>query len=253
MMIFLLGLVACHEYRMVREPIFYVEPGPLMVDTGDPIVPEPPTIGRTPFWEEPPPEPVDCDNSTWHTRVERLRFNDRQDCPWGEDDNLERRNGYNQARVRESRYIDLPPYEQLCELSIESNTDDLEFDDYFTFTLNEVILVGGGGGYDIEIFEQADGMYFYDWEILKGTAFHGQRYAPYYCIGGPESCVVPPTEQSGPFEVLLPPETMQPFTDVLDGEMQLDFALHTFGDNDNGDCAHTDMELVFTVRYVTVD
>ena len=199
----------------------------------------------------PPSPPPDCTNTAWTTTEVTLSFPARQDCPWGEGDNDAARDGFTTARVTESFSVDMPAFADLCAISISSTTEDLLFDDHVTLTLGDWILMGGASGYDISLFEEVDGLYRYDWSRLRGAAFNPDRKAPTYCLGGADSvCEVPHTEQQGPLSLDFSSTVMAPLMAAFADAHALPFALHTFGDNDAGDCAHTDMVLTVTVQSV---
>lgn len=220
-----------------------------IADTGTPFVAEEDEAEPDPV-EEADPDPLDCSSAAWEVRVETVRFPARQDCPFSTAGNLDPREGHNQGHVEESHLIDLPAYSDLCGVSIASVGGDLEFDDHFTLTLDDWILVGGGGGYDIELFDQVDGAYVFDWMVLRGEPFANDRYGAYTCLGGASStCVVPRTEERGPFTVSFEADALTPLAETR-RDAGLELSVHTFGDNDGGDCAHTDIELEVEIAFV---
>ena len=165
--------------------------------------------------------PPGCEGAAIETF--ELAYPPRQDCPFGEGDNLERRNEHNQARVEEYRSIRLPPGAQVCDLSLVSREQGVFFDDHLTMTLNDVVLVGGGSGYELDDFTVVDGLPMYSWMEIAGTPF-SERYAPYDCLGGNDSvCQVPRTEETGPFNVEIAPAAMAKLTEVLEGDDALRF------------------------------
>jgi hypothetical protein len=178
-----------------------------------------------------------------------LDFAAREDCPWGLDGNLEPLNERNRARVEELRDIVLPDGAQLCDLSIASSTADLLFDDHVTITLDDVVLVGGGYGYDVADLPVVGNLPRFAWTSLIDLPFR-DRDAPYWCLGQPESvCVLPETELGGPLEVDLSDAATDDLMVAMAGRSTLPFRLVTFGDDDADDCAHTELTLQVEVAY----
>lgn len=238
----ILLMTACSDYQV--NPIEDPNLVPDAFDTGNPSSDEvrgdDDPLGKEVL--------LDCQTGERVVRTEMIRFPAREDCPWSVNGNLERRGGYNQARFTETELLDLPPYSDLCSLSIVSQTSDLVFDDHFTLTLENWVLVGGGG-YAIDRLEDQGGMYQFDWDAVKGQPFIWD--GEYHCLGGEDSvCVVPGHDQRAPLELAFSEETMQPLAETLDGESGLSVSLHTFGDNDDGDCAHSDIALLIEIELV---
>jgi hypothetical protein len=215
-------------------------PGTLEVPATTP--PAPPS--STP----PPPRASDpCD--TPQSLTVALLYPAREDCPWSTDDNLAPLNEFNRARVEEVQDIVLPPGAQLCDLAIRSATSDLLFDDHVTITLDDVVLVGGGYGYDVGGLPMVGNLHRYDWAEVVDLPFRA-RDSPYWCLGEPQSvCVLPQTEIAGPLEVELSEGATRDLVAAMAGRSVLPVRLITFGDDDAGDCAHTDLPLVVEVAY----
>lgn len=176
-----------------------------------------------------------------------VSFEQRQGCPWGEGDNLERRNEHNQARVEEIRQIVLPAGAEVCDLEITSSEGAaVWFDDHILLALDDVVLVAGGSGLRWNEIDVVDGVPRYDWPGLRGRPF-AERYAPYVCLGGDQSeCRVPRTEEVGPLVLSFPHQVI---ADLVEGP-SFQLTLVTFGDDDNDDCAHAEVELAVGVRFV---
>jgi hypothetical protein len=172
----------------------------------------------------------------------------RQDCPWGQDDNLVQLNEFNRARVEEERQIVLPSGTTLCGVSIASSTTDLLFDDHVTIAIGDVVLVGGGSGYPIERLPLVDGLYRYDWAALAGTPF-ADRNAPYWCLGDDSVCEVPTTEILGSLNLQIDEASTDLLVREFRGLESFPLVIATFGDDDTDDCAHSDIGLEVTVAW----
>ena len=194
---------------------------------------------------------VSCDAPQDRVLIQtvELPFPSREGCPWNVGDNLGPRNEHNQARVEETHRVSLPAGVQLCDLAIGSDTDALSFDDHITLTLNDIVLVGGGSAYDIDALPHVDDLPRYAWDALQGQPF-ADRYAPYTCLGDPEVCVVPQTEQVGPLEVSFSDTLVEDIARDRVTDDDLTFSWVTFGDDDAGDCGHSDFTLHVQLAWV---
>lgn len=235
-----LVLGACMENSLSSSP----KPGTIPPDSGSP-----PLESTTPPPVEPPDAPPvsPCDDP--ERLVVALTYPARQDCPWGVDDNLAPLNEHNRARVEEVDDIVLPDGAQLCDLSIRSSTADLLFDDHVTITLDDVVLVGGGYGYDVAGLPSVGNLPRFDWAAIVDLPFR-ERDARYWCLGEPQSvCVLPETETAGQLEVDLSKAATDDLIAAMAGRSTLPFKLITFGDDDADDCAHTALTLEVEVAY----
>ena len=176
-----------------------------------------------------------------------LYFPARSGCAFSEDPNLDPRNEHIQARVEESESVDLPLGASVCGLTMASDERDLQFDDHLAILLDDVVLVSGGSGLALEDHPVVDGLPRFDWTDVRGRPF-SDRYAPYQCLGE-STCSVPATERSGALTVDIDEATMTLVAHRLPNPTQFQVRLLTFGDNDGGDCAHTDLTVQLAVRY----
>ena len=193
-----------------------------------------------------PSSPRSCRDGV--TDVVTLSFAAREGCAFSTDGNLEPRNEFLQARSDEARFVPLPTGALLCDLSLRSIDDAVSFDDHFALLVNDVVLVSGGSGGALSAHGQVSGLPRFDWETLRGRPF-ADRYTPYECLGG-GTCVVPRTEEFGPLDVEVDPDTMEAIVEALGLTDGFDVHILTFGDDDWGDCANTEVELEAVVRYV---
>ncbi len=199
---------------------------------------------------DPPAPPPDCDLDPHQILQATVTFPARRDCAWSQGTNLGRKNEHNQAIATDEEVVQLPPGATLCTLALRSTTDDLEFDDHMTLALDDIVLVGGGSGYAKSQLPVVGGLSRFDWSLLRGQPFVG-RYDPYFCLGGSVSpCEVPPTEQHGALAMEPLGPDLDLLVDAVRDRQDLPFRLHVLGDDNDGDCRHTDTVLEVTVGYV---
>ncbi|MCB9682462.1 MAG: hypothetical protein H6733_13440 [Alphaproteobacteria bacterium] len=222
------------------DPIVDTDTPELPVDTDLPIDTDLPVQPRDP----------DCALDPHLVQTFEVFFPARQDCQWNTGGNLAPNNEHNTAQAIDTAVVQLPTTGTLCDLDIASSTSNLEFDDHFTLTLDEWVLVGGGSGYPMTALQEFNGLYRYDWSRIAGTPF-ADRDAAYWCLGQPDStCTVPPTEQAGRLDIDLEGPMMARLTDEMRNRQDLPFALRVFGDDNVGDCRHTDVRLQVTIAWV---
>ncbi len=194
----------------------------------------------------PPEPPVSCLEAISDTVS--LTFEPRSGCAFSADGNLERRNEFLQARADQARFVSLPDASQVCEIAMASGGARATFDDHLVVLVEDVVLVSGGSGGSLDGYPFRDRLPRFDWEAIRGRPF-ADRYTDYECLGGGR-CVVPRTEELGSVDVQVDPDTMADIVEALDLTRGFDVRMVTFGDDDNGDCAHTGLSLDVTVRYV---
>lgn len=190
--------------------------------------------------------PRTCDDH--RTEVVTLDFPARGGCRFGQDGNLDRRNEHLQAYADQSRFVALPEGSQICTLTLASGGERASFDDHLAIVVGDVVIVSGGSGGALDEHPVRDGLPRFDWAAIRGRPF-ADRYTDYECLGGGR-CQVPRTEERGPLDVRIDPDTMADIARSLGVVDGLDIGIVTFGDDDQGDCAHTGLALDVTVQYV---
>lgn len=180
--------------------------------------------------------------------VKTLNYPERQDCSWGQGGNLERLNEFMQARESQSRSVSLPKDAVLCSFNIQSKTNQIHYDDFLYFTMDEYVLVGSNGHF-VEMLEKSNDLHVWNWDSIKGKPWT-QTQA--YCVEGSTSCVVPPHDVPGALQVTMPELVTSKLAIKLLEQEQIDFSLIATGDNDNGDCFHTEVNLEVDMEYVVV-
>lgn len=226
------------------------------VDPTEPEGPEEPQEPQEPKPTPPPVEPAElCSSAAVQTRTVSLVFEERRSsCPWSMGDNLSARDSSVRSRIEDVRSLGLESGSTLCGLSISSKVQDIQFDDEMILTFNDRILMAS---YDYTyLFNQSDGHFQYSWSQLTG-AFNPGPSTPWkpYCLGGitdgtESSCKVPKTQTVGSFELKVPLEDSFKLSAVAKEQGKAQIGLIVTGDNDDGDCSHSEISLEVEMRYV---
>lgn len=222
----------------------------------DPQEPEGPQEPQEPKPTPPPVEPAElCSSAAVQTRTVSIVFEERRSsCPWSVGDNLSARDGVVRSRIEDVRSLGLESGSTLCGLAISSKVQDIQFDDEIILTFNDRILMAS---YDYtSLFSQADGHFQYSWSQLSG-AFNPGPSTPWkpYCLGGitdgiESSCKVPKTQTVGSFELKVPLEDSFKLSGVAKEQGKAQIGLIVTGDDDSGDCSHSEISLEVEMRYV---
>lgn len=191
-----------------------------------------------------------CKTQTLQTLTQPINFPERRDCSFGQGDNLPIRNGFVQAYFTEKAEVSLPENAVLCGIDIKSESAELRYDDYLFFSLNDLILASSNTELSAH-FDKADTVYQWNWEKLKGQSFPNLDQP--YCLGS-GTCVIPPTDSVGPFDLSFNAEdkSFQAVAGQALKEKSVTFSLTTTGDNDDGDCSHTDFNLSVNLSYAVI-
>jgi hypothetical protein len=194
----------------------------------------------------PPPPPGACSDSNIQTLSETLKFPPSAECAFNQDGNLDRKNEFIQAQAVQTVKIPVPANIVLCSIEIKSSVDSLRYDDFLVFTMDKYVLVGSNGNMMNHL--QKDGnLFIWDFEKVKGQPADLDDTLPPYCIGA--ACDVPGHDQTGPFNVDFQSAEISELANRQIGKNEFSFSLITTGDDNDGDCEHTEFDLSLTLRY----
>ncbi|MGE0172052.1 MAG: hypothetical protein AB7T49_04675 [Oligoflexales bacterium] len=194
----------------------------------------------------PPPPPGVCSPSNTETLSQTLNFPASAECAFNQNGNLDRKNGFHQAISTQTLNVPIPANIVLCEINIESSVSDLRYDDFLIFTLDKYVLVGSNGNM-MDLLQKDGNLYIWNFDKIKGQPADLDDTLPPYCIGA--SCDVPGHDQAGPFNVNFTTSEIRELANRQLGKNELDFSLITTGDDNDGDCEHTEFNLSLTLRY----
>ena len=197
-----------------------------------------------------------CDTLNPQTKTINIKFpKPTKTCEWGINGNLSVKDAFFRARIEEKKTLGLPRGAVICDASFDFKPQPFQYDDYFALLFNNNIITSG---YDFRsnLQPQNFGLLNYDWNDLKGIRMaFGSAKEMVYCPqipGASANCSFPGHDTSGIIDLDLDKRYIRA---VMSNGIPVDhsFTLVTFGDNDNLDCEHSDVEFDVTVEYVLTE
>lgn len=162
----------------------------------------------------------------------------KKQCNWSGEDA-----GRVHGRKKWDKTLEFSPTMVVCSMEF-SSSGRIEYDDAILLTLNDKALLWGS--LEITKLNKVDGLYQYDFSMLKG-ARQGGDLAQHSCVDGFTSCEVPKTETVGDLRLSFNEETNLKLMKTVE-EVGAKFTLRAFGDDDpDKDCTHSGLDL--TVKY----
>lgn len=194
-----------------------------------------------------------CSDGQVKEKTERLLFPKRKHCSFGAGDNLKPRSGYMQAREIDSILVELEEKTIICDMALISRSKELHYDDYMFFTLNDTILIASETGWADYFPTGENGLKTWNWNLLKGQAHAGveasDQYGLQYCLGD-ANCLVPKHDEKGAFRYQISfVEGQEALFMEINKTRSLNFNLIATGDNNKGDCFHSDFDLDLNIKY----
>lgn len=182
----------------------------------------------------------------------KLLYPERKDCRFDQEPNLERRDAFIQAYESTDQTISLPNNGIICEMQIASQPQArLHYDDFLFFTIEDQVIFGSNNRV-ANYLPRKEGVFQWDFESMKGQPI-GNFESPYHCLGGTESCVLPPHDQAGPVDLSLRTADIAPISFLVAGKSDVSAKLIATGDNDDEDCFHTELDLTVVIDYLEVN
>lgn len=192
------------------------------------------------------------------TETYTITFEELQpDCPFGEGDNLEMAEQRLQARVEQSKVIEVPG--EVCDIALTfgkgdatSSETNFEYDDAFWLNLNGRVLAASSEAL-VEAMAVEDGRVLYDWADVVGTDVDWTNTPP-YCLGqdvGLATCDIPTSETPGTIDLQFDDTIIEGLiADAMGAGDRLEWVFITTGDNDpETDCRHMPLSFEVTVRW----
>lgn len=161
------------------------------------------------------------------------------------------------ARIEQWGALEIPEGGVICDLGFDfdavdpSLQQDIEYDDNFLLTFNDVVLATSYGPI-IEEFELEDGLPIYEWSRMQGEDLSFTDI-PTWCLGeeeGDSTCTIPPPETTGTIALSFAGELVDRLSLRAVEERSYQFGFITTGDNDDTDCIHEEFSFTVTAPVV---
>ncbi len=181
---------------------------------------------------------------------QNLNFEKREDCRFGQGDNLPIKDEFVTARESQTIAATLPQDSVVCDINLESVQADLHYDDFLFITLNNDILVASETGF-ANLFTPVNGLKPWDWLKLRGQSFaltKGAQQGVAYCLND-GNCTMPGHDEIGAFKYNVNLEEIPAMAAKILNEKKMDFTVIATGDNDPADCDHSSFNLNLTVDF----
>ncbi|MFK7826770.1 MAG: hypothetical protein AB8G05_21690 [Oligoflexales bacterium] len=175
------------------------------------------------------------------TITQTIVFPESIECAFGKSGNLPERDQHFQARIEQVQMLTIPPDHVICDMAINSKTTDLHYDDFFVLTIEDNILVSTNETLTPGPRRDArNKIHKWDFEAIKGQPWGDDRK---YCFGGNSSCKIPSHDRQGAVAIDIPKNDFLSLAVELFELKQIEMKMVTLGDNDEGDCEHSRLEL----------
>jgi hypothetical protein len=211
--------------------------------------------------EDPDPDPdvdfvkTNCKTGVIKRSLASINFEKpKYTCEWGVNGNLEKKNGYFQARIEQSSQINLPKGAIICDAEFKFQKQSMRYDDHFILTMNNILLASS---YDFTgVFSKDKFLYNYDWSKMAGMYWDNSKELyglDSYCVGRDEwksSCNWPQTDTNGEIDLQFPFEVIQNISAKNINSSSTSLKFITIGDNDEWDCEHSDIQFSIEIDYV---
>lgn len=222
------------------------------------------------------------EDGSLQTQISQIHFDAVGDCSFNENSNdpfafnLEgngpRLNGSIRARVEQYIRLELPSNGNICDIDFDFPESTMQYDDEILLTVNNFVVMAsqdystasGSSYYSNGLKVNEDGLIVYNWvgDNSLYNLHYGFAVTPRYCLGvsatDPEfnsKCSIPPTETTGQFKLDIPKNEIIKL--ALSGssqdsteKTQVNLGFISTGDNDNGDCEHSEYDFNITIKYL---
>lgn len=183
-----------------------------------------------------------------------------------------RLNGKVRARVEQYFNVELPTAGTICDIDFIFPESTMQYDDEIFLTLNNYVVMSsqnystGSGSihYTNGLKINENGLMVYNWigDNSLYNLHYGQAVTPKYCLGVDPSdpqydikCNIPPTEVNGQFKLEIPSSEiikvgLSGQGQDISSKTEVNFGFISTGDNDNGDCEHSEYNFNVLVKYI---
>lgn len=198
-----------------------------------------------------------CTNLPKKSYTYDLTIEDTFSCNWGQDGNLNKKNGYVTARKSRSASIELPENAVLCKINEIKSTEDVFYDDWMVLHWNHRLIMSSIYNL-VTHLEKEDEYYIYDWDKIKGK--NPGVYEGFFCFLD-NSCSIPRHAQVSSLNARFTEQSTRNLAVSLlmdDSHTKHELTSITYGDDDSKDCqmrkkSGGDINLKVDLEYVIDD
>ena len=175
-------------------------------------------------------------------------------CNWSHNGNLNDNQGIYAARDENTFVLSLDSDQVICDVQFPFDTNyqstgfigPFGFDDQLLFTINERVIAASHVEM-INVLQQDSYGYVYDWNSIKGMgmSFSTSNWFVDSSYFSMLQAIDYPNVTST--TLALSHNSLQGVLQKIYDDNEIRFSLITFGDNDNGDCYHSDFYMNFHV------
>ena len=218
---------------------------------------------------------ANCQNSTISKQIVQISFPAKQNCSWGSkvDDgnggftevlsangNLSIKNNWIRAREEQTVSIQVPHNAQLCGLDLQSDNDQIHFDDFFALRLEDYVVASSKVLTNALLQDEA-GHYLWDWDRIRGDGSEAtgtvMQNIGKFC--GTGECQLPEHDTPGAFGVQFSlsegSSTENNMNAALFAKLshleEIKMTATATGDNDTGDCDHSGGSFEVELSYIS--
>lgn len=175
------------------------------------------------------------------TVTETLVFPATKECAFGQNGNLPERDQFFQGRVEQMQKLSIPADHVICDMNINSKTRNLHYDDFFVLAIENNILVSTNDAFTIkELPSSGNSIFEWDFGLIKGKPWSDNDK---YCFGDGSTCRIPSHDEPGALALKISKIDFVDLSVELFNLKEIDIQMVTLGDNDEGDCEHSHLEL----------
>ncbi len=193
-----------------------------------------------------------CDSTALIDHVVAVTFpKPGHTCRWNQDGNLGKRQRHFQARIEQKKNLNLPAGAIICDAQFDFVQQDFFYDDHFLLTFNDSVIAAS---YDFrdQLEVGYSGLLLYDWSRLAGTDldFNSDREQVFCPVipGFEADCSFPGHEEQGVINLKYDSEYIKSIMSNGVPENHF-FKMVSLGDNNSGDCEHSEVSFDITVKY----
>lgn len=192
-----------------------------------------------------------CQSSPLKTSSITLTFpKPSQTCDWGVNGNLGKRDSYFQARIEQTKSLNLPEGSIICDAQFDFKEQDFLYDDHFILLFNKSI-VASSYNFEDQLNKGVNNLLEYDWSLIAGMDWVNNQ-EELYCPqipGAHSACSFPGHDQEGQIKLSYDPLYVQSI--MASGlPSNHSFSMISIGDNDEMDCEHSEVQFTVQLKYV---